>query len=114
MDAAVVPAYGQAPELREWAASEPAPGQTLIRNLAAAVNPVDLEMSAGTFYFGAPEPPYVAGGRRRQGTSQRRPPPLGGRVWYERGRLGGSFAHLTAVDGDIWWRSPASSTMRWR
>ena len=100
MDAAVVPAYGRAPELREWAEPGAPPGHTLIRNLAAALNPVDLKMASGTYYYGAPEPPYVAGAEGVGRVLQSATFPEGTRVWYERGPLGGAFAQVTAVDDD--------------
>ncbi|MEU8222832.1 zinc-binding alcohol dehydrogenase family protein [Kribbella sp. NPDC048915] len=98
MDAAVVHAYGQVPALSEWAEPEPAAGQALIRNLAAAVNPVDLKMAAGSYYFGAPDPPYVAGAEGVGSVLRSAAFEAGRRVWYERGPLGGAFAELTAVD----------------
>ncbi|GAA1709763.1 zinc-binding dehydrogenase [Fodinicola feengrottensis] len=93
MRAAIIPAFGRPPQVGEWPDPKPLPGQTLIRNRAAAVNPVDLKMASGTYYFGAPEPPYVAGA---EGVGEAN----GVRYWYETGQRGGAFAELTAVDSD--------------
>lgn len=61
MRAAVIAAYGQPPEVRDRPDPTPGPGQTLIENRAAALNPVDLKIASGSYYLGAPPPPYVAG-----------------------------------------------------
>jgi len=54
MRAAVIAAYGQPPEVRDWPDPTPGPGQTLIENRAAALNPVDLKIASGSYYLGAP------------------------------------------------------------
>lgn len=55
--AAILHSYGGIPELGEW--PEPADGLEVV---AAALNPVDLRIAAGTYFAGAPDLPYVPGG----------------------------------------------------
>lgn len=98
MRAAVIAAYGQPPEVRVWPDPTPGPGQTLIENRAAALNPVDLKIASGSYYLGAPPPPYVAGAEGVGYVLTGATVKPGTRVWYETGPAGGAFAGSTAVD----------------
>ncbi len=61
MRAAVLREYGVpvADEFDDPVASEPS--QAVVEVLAAGLNPVDVSISAGRFYAGAPPLPFVAG-----------------------------------------------------
>jgi NADPH2:quinone reductase len=61
MRAAVVHELGAPPRAGDWAEPERKEGEALIQVTAAAVNPIDISASMGTFYGGKPDPPYVAG-----------------------------------------------------
>lgn len=97
MYAAVVFSYGQRPEPRHWPDPTPEPGHSLIQTLAAAINPVDLKMAAGT-YFGVPTPPFVAGAEGVGRVLDSAAAAEGTRVWFETGPRGGAFANLTTVE----------------
>jgi NADPH:quinone reductase len=58
MRAAILRSYGSIPEIGDWP-DPPGGGADVV---AAALNPVDLRIASGTFYGGAPDPPYVPGG----------------------------------------------------
>jgi NADPH:quinone reductase-like Zn-dependent oxidoreductase len=60
MRAAVVNDYG-VPTPGEFADPQAGPGQAVLDVLAAGVNPVDIAISAGTFYGGRPPLPFVCG-----------------------------------------------------
>ncbi|QMU67053.1 zinc-binding dehydrogenase [Streptacidiphilus sp. P02-A3a] len=59
--AAVVAELGQAPVVGERDEPQRAPGSTLVRVTAAALNPIDLLISAGGHPFGKPRTPHVPG-----------------------------------------------------
>jgi NADPH2:quinone reductase len=61
MRAAVIDSLGGAPALRDVPEPEVRDGDVLVRVRAATINPVDLSISRGGFYRGAPEVPYVVG-----------------------------------------------------
>ncbi|HEV7654470.1 MAG TPA: zinc-binding alcohol dehydrogenase family protein [Mycobacteriales bacterium] len=61
MRAAVLTAYGAAPEPAERPDPVAGPDQELIRVTAAPIVPLDLLCATGTSYFGAPPLPYVPG-----------------------------------------------------
>lgn len=57
-----VDGYGQAPELVEVPTPSPGPGEVLVRVAAAALNPLDLKMVAGSMHgFFPVEFPYTVG-----------------------------------------------------
>jgi len=59
--AAVLHSRGEAPAVEDFEEPARAAGQALVDVRAAAINPVDLAIAAGTFHGGGPEPPYVVG-----------------------------------------------------
>ena len=61
MRAAVVTEPGQAPSVGERDDPRRAPGSTLVRVVAAALNPIDLLISGGGHPFGRPQPSHVPG-----------------------------------------------------
>jgi len=61
MEAAVLRAYGAAPEYGDHPAPSLVPGSVRVRITAAPVNPLDLLCASGTSYFGQPTLPYVPG-----------------------------------------------------
>ncbi|MCW3063666.1 MAG: Alcohol dehydrogenase zinc-binding domain protein [Solirubrobacterales bacterium] len=62
MRAAVIERLGEAPRVADVPEPARREGDALLRVRAAALNPVDLSISRGGFYRGAPETPYVPGG----------------------------------------------------
>jgi NADPH2:quinone reductase len=69
--AARIPELGAEPRVDEIADPEPADGRELVEVLAAALNPLDINIAAGRFYGGHPPLPYVPGSEgvvRRGGT----------------------------------------------
>lgn len=62
---------------------EPAapPGTTLVRVLAAALNPLDLAIAGGRFYLPVPDPPYVPGAEVVGEVVRSGAHPQGARVW---------------------------------
>lgn len=52
---------GTAPELGEVSDPAPSDGLDLLETAAAAVNPIDIAVSAGRYFGGHPEVPYVPG-----------------------------------------------------
>jgi NADPH:quinone reductase-like Zn-dependent oxidoreductase len=61
MRAAVVAELGQAPVVGERGKPHRAPGSTLVRVTAAALNPIDLLISGGSHPLGKPQPSHVPG-----------------------------------------------------
>lgn len=61
MRAAVLRAYGSAPEVGEFDDPSAGDGQAVVEMLAAGLNPVDLRRASGSFYGGSPPLPSVAG-----------------------------------------------------
>jgi NADPH:quinone reductase-like Zn-dependent oxidoreductase len=61
MRAAVVAELGQAPAVEERDEPRRAPGSTLVRVTAAALNPIDLLISGGGHPIGRPQPSHVPG-----------------------------------------------------
>jgi NADPH:quinone reductase len=98
--AALIERYGEGPVVRD--VNDPAKGQssTLVKVLAAGLNPVDLSIASGRFYAGSPPTPYIPGseGVGRVLSSSRLPP--GARVYFETRRGGGSLAERVLIDDD--------------
>ena len=61
MRAARIHELGEEPRLDDVPSPEAADGRELVEVLAAALNPVDLNVAAGRFYGGHPPLPYVPG-----------------------------------------------------
>jgi NADPH:quinone reductase len=61
MHAAVVRELGVPPQAGEAPDPSPGDGETLVRVLAAPLNPIDIAVGAGRFYGGHPELPYIPG-----------------------------------------------------
>jgi NADPH:quinone reductase-like Zn-dependent oxidoreductase len=59
--AALIRELGGMPEVDEAPEPEPADGEVVVEVLAAALNPIDVNVSAGRFHGGHPEFPYVPG-----------------------------------------------------
>jgi NADPH2:quinone reductase len=95
--AAVIERFGEPPVVRELRAPAPAPGQALVRLLAAGLNPVDLAIGSGRFYGEVPEPPFVAGAEAVGEVVAAPTIPPGTRVWCL-GRGTGCFAERFAID----------------
>jgi len=57
----IVSAYGSVPSVGQFPAPTRREGESLLRLVAAGLNPVDLAIGAGRFYLPLPTPPYVAG-----------------------------------------------------
>jgi NADPH:quinone reductase-like Zn-dependent oxidoreductase len=81
MRALVLPAWGSAPEAADAPEPEAAPGHTLVRVRAAALNPVDLAIAAGRFYLPLPEPPFIPGAEAVGEVVSSAVHPVGTRVW---------------------------------
>ncbi len=99
MQAVLLRAYGEAPELGEHA--EPAAAETLVEVLAAPIVPLDLLCASGSSYFGHQPLPYVPG---VQGVGRVLSSPAvasGTRVWFATSAGmapgDGSMAPLAAV-----------------
>jgi NADPH2:quinone reductase len=61
MRAAMITELGANPVVQDVDPPERGPGQALIAMNAVALNPVDLAITAGTFYLGHPPLPFAAG-----------------------------------------------------
>jgi NADPH:quinone reductase-like Zn-dependent oxidoreductase len=61
MRAALLHAYGTAPELGDRPDPQPGPTETLVQVTAAPIVPLDLLCASGTSYFGRQPLPYVPG-----------------------------------------------------
>jgi NADPH2:quinone reductase len=61
MRAAVISELGRPPELAERRDPVPGEGDVVVDVLAAALNPLDVNIGAGRFYGGHPELPFVPG-----------------------------------------------------
>jgi NADPH:quinone reductase len=97
MRAALVEQIGSPPVVGEVARPEPSAGQALVEVTAAAVNPIDISISLGTFYGGSPEVPYVMGreavGRVVEGDELA----PGTQIWFQP-PVGGAFAEHAIAD----------------
>ena len=96
MQAAVIPAIGQAPELREVERPSRSQGQAVVRVSAVALNPIDVATAAGRFYGGTPETPYVAGSEAVGAVVESDSLPAGTRVYA---RVSGALGEY-AVAGE--------------
>jgi NADPH:quinone reductase len=113
MRAAVLRAYGSAPDVEERPAPDAPTGHALVDVLAAPITPLDILCATGTSYFGTPALPYVPGvqgvGVVRAATSL----PAGTVVWFATsagmqpgdGSLASSLsvpeADVVAIEGDV-------------
>jgi NADPH:quinone reductase-like Zn-dependent oxidoreductase len=61
MRAALVEQVGALPVVADVPDPEPGPGEALVRIEAACLSPVDVHISSGRFFDGAPRVPYVPG-----------------------------------------------------
>jgi NADPH2:quinone reductase len=97
--AALVEQIGQSPVVGEVAEPQRGAGQALVQVTAAAINPIDVSMSLGKFYGGAPEVPYVMGreGVGRVIEGERLEP--GTQIWFQP-PAGGTFAEYAIADED--------------
>jgi NADPH2:quinone reductase len=75
MRAAVLHEYGGSPRLEDHPVPEASGELRVIDVVAAGLNPVDLAVGSGSFYAGAPTPPYVVG---REGVGRK----LDGSLFY--------------------------------
>ncbi|MDQ3660960.1 MAG: zinc-binding dehydrogenase [Actinomycetota bacterium] len=101
MRAALVDAFGESPEVADVTPPERARGQVLVRVSAAPINKLDLLISSGRFYGGAPAPPYVPGVEGVGTIVEAKGIEPGTRVWFAFKRLNGtrgSMAELCAID----------------
>jgi NADPH:quinone reductase-like Zn-dependent oxidoreductase len=101
-EAAVVGKLGAPPRPGQYPLADPGPGQALIRVGAAALNPIDLLISAGRHPVGAPPVPHVPGvegvGRVVRGSTL----PAGQRVRFlvQGGFARGTLARYAVVGED--------------
>ncbi len=98
MRALRLPSFGLTPEAADAPEPEAAPGTTLVRVGAAALNPVDLAIAAGRFYLPIPEPPFVPGAEAVGEVVSSAVHPAGTRVWCL--TLVGCLAELVVVPDD--------------
>lgn len=96
--AVVVPAWGRTPEVREVPAPQRSRGRSLVRLLAAGLNPVDLAIGAGRFYMPLPDPPFVAGVEAVGEVEESERFPAGTRVWCVRPTAGCWAERFSADD----------------
>jgi NADPH2:quinone reductase len=111
--AARIERLGQLPVIREIDEPKRAPGQALLASTAVPLNPIDISTSKGTFYGGAPAPPYTPGSEGLAKVLESESVPEGTRVHVSGDGLGrqrdGTLAEravaaeeiLTAVPDDI-------------
>jgi NADPH2:quinone reductase len=95
--AALVEQIGEPPVVGEAAEPQRGEGQALVQVTAAAINPIDISISLGTFYAGVPEVPYVMGregvGRVIEGDELE----PGTQIWFPPA-VGGTFAEYAITD----------------
>lgn len=99
--AAVIPGWGGAPEVHDLPVPQPAPGRSLVRLLAAAVNPVDLAIGSGRFYMPLPDPPFTAGVEAVGEVLQSETLPVGSHVWCLRPSAGCWAERFSAADDTL-------------
>jgi NADPH:quinone reductase len=61
MRAALIREIGRLPEPNDVPERDTAAGEELVEVLAVPLNPIDINVAAGRFYGGHPEPPFVPG-----------------------------------------------------
>lgn len=99
MRAALIRELGALPEVGEAPEPEPGPGEVVLEVVAAALNPIDVNVGAGRFHGGHPPFPYVPGceGVGREAGS--------GRLAWVYGAIGlscdGAFAERVAVPSEL-------------
>jgi NADPH:quinone reductase-like Zn-dependent oxidoreductase len=93
--AALIGTTGATPRLDEVAAPQRSAGTTLLRVLAAPLNPIDQAVAAGVFYGGHPPHPYVPGNEVVGEVVESDRWPVGMTAWAGGGGLG------TAHDGGL-------------
>jgi NADPH:quinone reductase-like Zn-dependent oxidoreductase len=82
MRAALLHAYGAAPELGHRPDPEPGPAETLVQVMAAPIVPLDLLCASGTSYFGQQPLPYVPGVQGVGTVASSPDAEVGDRVWF--------------------------------
>ncbi len=93
MRAALITAYGEAPQTAEVELEAAGPGQVPVTIELAGINPVDIAIASGKFDAGAPELPYTPG-LEGIGTT-----PDGLRLWFDvPAPPVGSFSEQCLVD----------------
>jgi NADPH:quinone reductase-like Zn-dependent oxidoreductase len=91
-------ARGSTPELVDAPEPEAAPGSSLVRVGAVALNPVDLAIAAGRFYKPIPDPPFTPGAEAVGEVVSSAVHPAGTRVWCL--AMVGCLAELVVVPDD--------------
>ena len=101
MRAAVLRELGTPPEPGEVPEPAAAPGDAVVRVLAAPLNPIDIAVGAGRFYGGHPELPYVPGSEAVGEVVESSSLEPGETVWVNGAGLGqkrdGTLAELVAA-----------------
>jgi NADPH:quinone reductase-like Zn-dependent oxidoreductase len=93
MRAAVLHEHGAVPELVEFREPDPEPGAELLEVAAAAMNPIDVRVAAGTYPLERYDVPYVAG---KEGVGRRED---GSLVYFDFSRKPfGAFAERTLIE----------------
>ena len=88
MKAVLIDAVGAAPRVGTIDPPERGPGQTLLKTLAVALNPIDRAVASGVFYGGHPPHPYVLGSEVVGEVISSDTWPIGAVVWACGGGLG--------------------------
>ncbi|MBI0380205.1 zinc-binding alcohol dehydrogenase family protein, partial [Streptomyces albiflaviniger] len=106
MKALVIDGPGQPPRLTERPMPQRTAGTTLVRTLAAPLNPIDFAVAAGTFYGGHPPYPYVPGNEVVGEVVESDRWPAGLTVWAGgggsgTGRDGGVAEYALATDTQV-------------
>lgn len=108
--AALLTAYGKAPQPTPHALAQPGSGQVLVRVTAAPIAPLDLLCATGRSYFGPPALPYVPGVQGVGVVVRGGTPAPGTKVWFATDagmRAGdGSLAQAAVVGEDQLVRMP--------
>jgi NADPH:quinone reductase len=104
MRSALIDEIGAAPRLADIDRPKRQAGMTLVRTLAAPLNPIDFAVAAGIFYGGHPPLPYVPGNEVVGEVVESDGWPSGKRVWAGGGGLGtagaGCLAEFAVVPDD--------------
>lgn len=81
MKALTVTSWGATPSIHEVDEPRRQPGFSVLRMLAAGVNPVDLAIGSGRFYGDMPDPPFIVGAEVVGEVVESDTVPLGTRAW---------------------------------